>query len=217
MKRALSSSIIGLIAIVAGTSLADVNRVSRESTPRPRNAVELAIPVECQQFLAIPADSTSELLPWARRLSIAACRQSIALAPVSDPEEFPALVARLDRAMAPSIEIYRDALARGPNEIKILAAFGVGMTNVNIMVRARSAVRVPDGAFGGATYGSAYIELSQKLHGALEPLLVKHREAALAAFQDVARLAASDPVAAHANQVMPVVIEIAQTQAARLR
>lgn len=217
VKRALSSWIIGLIAVVAGTSLADVNRVIREPPATPRNAVDIAIPVECHQFLAIPVDSTSELLPWARRLSIAACRQSIALTPVSDPEQFPALVARLDQAMAPSIEIYRDAMARGPNEIKILAAFGIGMTNLNIIVRARSAVRVPDGAFGGAPYGSAYIELSRKLHAALEQLLVKKRDAALAAFHDVARLAKSDPVAARANQVMPVVIDIAQTQAAQLR
>jgi hypothetical protein len=63
MKRASSSWIIALIAITAGTSLADVNRVIRESTSKPRNAVDIAIPVECQQFLAIPADSTSELLP----------------------------------------------------------------------------------------------------------------------------------------------------------
>jgi hypothetical protein len=217
MKRASSSWIIVLIAIVAGTSLADVNRAVRKSPPRPRNAVEIAIPVECQQFLAIPADSTSELLPWAQRLSIAACRQSISLAPVTDAEQFPALVASLDQAMAPSIEIYRDAMARGPTEIKILAAFGLGMTNRNIIVRARGAVRVPDGAFGGAAYGTAYIELSRKLHRALEQVLVKNRNAALAAFQEVARLAQLDPGAARANQVMPVVIDIAQTEAALLR
>ena len=217
MKRASPSWILILIAIVAGTSLADVNRVIGESTPKPRTVVDIAIPVECQQFLAIPADSTSELLPWARRLSIAACRQSISLAPVSDAEQFPALVARLEQAMAPSIEIYRDAMARGPNEIKILAAFGLGMTNRNVIVRARSAVRVPDGAFGGATYGTAYIELSQKLHRALEQLLVKNRDAALAAFHEVARLADLDPIAARASQVMPVVIDIAQTEAALLR
>jgi hypothetical protein len=217
MKRAPSSWIIVLIAILAGTSLADMNRAVRESTPEPRKAVDIAIPVVCQQFLAIPADSTSELLPWARRLSIAACRQSISLAPVSDPEQFPALVRRLDEAMAPSIEIYRDAMARGPTEIKILAAFGLGMTNLNIIVLARSAVRVPDGAFGGAAYGTAYIGFSQKLHRALEQLLVKNRNAARAAFGEVAFLAESDPVAARANQVMPVVIDTAQTQAALLR
>lgn len=217
MKRAPSSWIVAVIAIVAGTSLADVNIAARESIPRPKNAVDIAVPLECQQFLAIPADSTSELLPWARRLSIAACRQSIALAPVSDPEQFPALVSRLRDAMAPSIEIYRDALARGPTEIKILAAFGLGMTHVNIIVRARGAVRVPDGAFGGAAYGTAYIELSQKLHRELELLLVTHRNAALAAFHEMARLVDADPAAARANQVMPVVIDIARTQVALLR
>lgn len=217
MKRAPSSWIVVLIAIIAGTSLADVNRSIREPDPGPKKTVDIAVPVECQQFLAIPADSTSELLPWAQRLSVAACRQSIALTPVSDPEQFPALVSRLDQAMAPSIEIYRDAMARGPTEIKILAAFGLGMTNLNIIVRARSAVRVRDGAFGGAAYGTAYIEFSQKLHRALEQLLVKNRTAALTAFHEVARLAESDPIAARANQVMPIVIETAESQAALLR
>jgi len=222
MKRAHSPWIVALLAILAGTSVADVNNAIRESMPVGHpEAVDVAgLPPECRQFLAIPADSTSELLPWAQRLSVAACRQSIALAPVSDPEQFRAMVARLEQAMAPSIAMYRDAMARGPAPIKILAAYGLGMTNVNIIVRARSAVRVPgDGAsFGGAAYGGrAYVDRSQRLHQELEALLVKERDAALAAFREVARLAHADPASARANQVMPVVIADAQTQAALLR
>lgn len=220
MKRAHSSWIVVLLAIIAGTSVADVNRV-RESIPaRPPGAIGVAgAPLECGLFARIPVDSTSELLPWAQLLSMAACRQSIALAPVSDPEQFRSMITRLEQAMAPSIAMYRDAMAHGPMQIKILAAYGLGMTNVNIIVRARSAVRiVRDTSFGGATYGGVtYVERSWRLHQALEVLLVRERDAALAAFHEVARLAHEDPRAAQANQVMPLVITHAQTQAALLR
>lgn len=221
MKRAYSPWIAALLAILAGTSVADVNHGARESMPvRRPEVVDLAgLPPECRLFLAIPADSTSELLPWAQRLSVAACRQSIELAPVSDPEQFRPMVTRLERAMEPSMVSYRDAMARGPAQIKILAAYGLGMTNLNIIVRARTAVRVPGGgAFGGAAYGGrAYLDRSQRLHQSLEALLVKERDAALTAFHEVARLAHADPASARANQVMPVAITDAQRQAALLR
>lgn len=221
MKRAHSPWIAVLLAIIAGTSVADVSHV-RESAPvRHLGTIDASgVPFECRLFATIPADSTSELLPWAQSLSMAACRQSITVPPVSDPEQFRPMVARLEQAMAPSIAMYRDAMARGPMQIKILAAYGLGMTNVNIIVRARSAVRVAgaDPSFGGATYGgTTYVERSRRLHQLLEALLVKERDAALAAFHEVARLAHEDPRAAHANPVMPLVITDAQTQAALLR
>ncbi|HEX7836838.1 MAG TPA: hypothetical protein VF469_05210 [Kofleriaceae bacterium] len=222
MKRAHSPWIVAILAIVAGTSVADVHKVARESMPVGRpEAVDLAgLPPECRLFLAIPADSTSELLPWAQRLSVAACRQSIALAPVTDPEQFRPMITRLEQAMQPSIAIYRDAMVRGPVQIQILAAYGLGMTHLNLIVRARSAVRVPGGGgqFGGAAYGGrAYLDRSLRFHQALEALLVKDRDAALAGFHDVARLTRGNPEAERANPVMPVVITDAQRQAALLR
>ena len=224
MKRAQKSRwAVLVLAILAGTSSADVTKTIRESIPIPdRDAlINLpGMPPECRQFLAIPADSTSELLPWAQRLSVAACRQSIALAPVSSPERFRAMVAKLEQVMEPSLAIYRDAMARGPVQIKLLAAYGIGMTHLNIIVRARSAIRViDDGAsFGGAVYGgSPYVDPYQALHRALEPLLARQREAALTAFREVARLAFEHPLAARANPVMPVVIAIAAVQVRLLR
>jgi hypothetical protein len=222
MKRAYSPWIVALLAMAAGTSVADVHKVARESIPvvRPEAVDIIEFPSECRLFLSIPADSTSELLPWAQRLSVAACRQSIMLAPVSDPEQFRPMVTRLEQAMEPSMAIYRDAMARGPVQIQILAAYGLGMTNVNIIVRARSAVRVPGagGAFGGAAYGGrAYLDRSSRLHNELEALLVKERDAALAAFHDLARLTRANPDAERANPVMPLVIADAQRQAALLR
>ena len=219
MKRAHPPWIAILLAIVAGTAMADVEQArDLRPTAGPEPIPSATISLECRQFLAIPADSTSELLPWLQRLSVAACRQSIALAPVSDPEAFRPMVVRLEQAMSPSIAIYRDALQRGPMQIKILAAYGLGMTNLNIIVRARGAVRVGDGgAFGGASYAASAIERSQSLHRGLEALLVRERDAALAAFHEVARLSHDDPAAAQANRVMSFVVVDAQTQAALLR
>lgn len=217
MKRAWSSWIAVPLAVLAGTSVADVG-TGRSPPVGPEPTSVSSMPIECRQFLQIPADSTSELLPWAQRVSVAACRQSVALAPVTDPEQFRPMVARLEQAMAPSIAIYRDAIDHGPAQIKILAAYGLGMTNVNIIVRARSAVRVAaDGGFGGAAYGGSYLDRSQRMHRALEALLTRERDAALAAFHEVARLAAADPAAARANQVTRFAVENAQTQAALLR
>jgi len=222
MKRAHSPWIAALLAILAGTSMADVHKMARESLPvrRPEAIDVTGLPPECRLFLSIPADSTSELLPWAQRLSVAACRQAIELAPVTDPEQFRPMVTRLEQAMEPSMALYRDAMARGPAPIRILAAYGLGMTNVNIIVRARSAIHVPGNgsAFGGAAYGGrAYLDRSRRLHQSLEALLVKERDAALAAFHELARLAHADPASARANQVMPVVIADAQRQAPLLQ
>ncbi len=220
MKRTRSRWIVALLALVAGTSAAGVNDARRPVAVRPAATDFAGVPAECRLFATVPVDATSELLPWAQSLSMAACRQSIALAPVSDPEQFRPMVAKLEQAMAPSSAMYRDAAARGPMQIKILAAYGLGMTNLNIMVRARSAVRIagPDTSLGGAAYGGmAYLERSRRLHQLLEALLVTERDAALAAFHDVARLAHGDPRAAQANRVMTLVIADAQRQAALLR
>lgn len=221
MKRAHSPWIVVLLAIIAGTSAADVNDRRGPTAVRPPGVVDMArVPLECRLFATLPLDTTSELLPWAQSLSMAACRQSIALAPVSDPEQFRPMIARLEQAMAPSIATYRDALARGPMQIRLLAAYGLGMTNVNIIVRARSAVHITggDASFGGASYGGTpSVERSRRLHQLLEALLVKERDAALAAFHDVARLAHEDPGAAQANRVVAFAVMDAQRQAALLR
>lgn len=133
-----------------------------------------SVPTECRLFATIPLDSTSELLPWAQSRSMAACRQSIALAPISDPEQFRPMIA-----------------------VRIAGG---------------------DSSFGGASYGGTpYADRSRRLHQLLEALLVKERDAALAAFHDIARLAHDDPGAAQANRVMAFVVVDAQRRAALLR
>ena len=219
MKRAQSSACIAIaLATIAGTSLADVRYVVHD--PKPPAGRELAIdthnlPPECRLFLTLPADTTSEILPWAGRLSIAACRQSIALAPVDNPERFPAMIETLQRAAEPSLATFRVARANGPARIQILAAYGLGMTHLNIIVRARSAVRIGD-ARTASSGGAAYRDRAQVVRRGLEALLRRERDAAIEAFRDAARLADQHPEAARANLVMTTALAEARQQSALL-
>lgn len=208
--------IVAVLATFVGTSGADIRQgIGAQPPTRLEVPVEPdSIPAVCRRFLEVPADSRSETLPWQQRLSLAACRQSIALDPVTDMDDLRSALAKLDGAMAPSIAIYRDAMARAPNHLRIMAAYGLGMTHINTMVRARSLIR--GGSYGGATYG-AQVDGPQALRAALEPLLVTRRDAALAAFDEVARLAERDPAAARANQVVVYAVQDARRTVSLLR
>jgi len=219
MKRLKQSHwIVAVLAVVAGTSGADVRKsvVEPVRSPGERDSVSPA----CKAFLELPAGSTSELLPWDQRLSLAGCRPLVAPMAVSDPDQFPAMVAGLEGSVAPQIAIYRDAIAHGPNQIKLVAGYGLGMTYVNVMVRARRSVKVADdgGKYGGTTYGSLrYLDRLGSLHRTLEPMLAADRDAALAAFDNVAHLADQDPVAVSANDVVRGAVAGSRTQAELLR
>ena len=209
--------IVALLATLIGTSGTELRQSAQAQAPA-RLEQPIApddVPPLCRMFLELPASSRSEVLPWQQRLSLAACRQTIALDPVTDMNGLRAALARLDRVMAPSIAIYRDAVARAPtNQLRMMAAYALGMTYVNTMVRARSLIR--GGSFGGATYG-AQLQGPDALRASLEPLLVSRRDAALAAFDEVARLAETDPAAARANRVVIYVVEDARRKVDQLR
>jgi hypothetical protein len=224
MKRTQYSPwIVAVLATFAGTSGADMRQGGGAQAPTRLEApVEPdSVPAVCHRFLEIPADSRSEMLPWQQRLSLAACRQAVPLTTVQNPlneeadmNDLRSALASLDREMAPSIAIYRDAMARAPGYLRIMGAYGLGMAYINTMVRARSLVR--GGSYGGATYG-AQVDGPQALRAALEPLLVAKRDAALAAFDEVARLAETDPAAARANQVVVYAVQDARRTVSRLR
>jgi hypothetical protein len=201
-----------MFAVAAGTALADGKQVA---ITEPAPLTETAnVPAGCQRWLALPAEQ-SETLPWEQRLSFAACRQQFSVSPTSDPAEFNNVIASIDRAMAPSFMMYRDAMERGATpQIQILGAYGLAMANVDTMVRARSAIRVLDGGagtYGGATYG-ATLDRYQIMSRALEPQLAKYRDAAVAAFNEVVRLADQYPDWARANRVMTWVVDDARRQ-----
>lgn len=191
-----------LLAVVAGTALA---------------ADPLAgVSPECEQFTKLPSPTTSEAVPWHQRLSFAACRTSLALEPTSDMRDYPRMIARIDRAVQPSIATFRQAMTRGPTpEIRMLGAYGLGATYLGTMVRARESVLVTDAAYGGSTYGGA--DRRQTMHAPLELLLVPYNAAAVSAFQEVLRLAEQHPSAARANSVMTYIVADARRQISLLQ
>ncbi len=197
-----------LFAVAAGTALADREQIAYVTEPAPLTEAVDVPAAGCQRWLALPAER-SETLPWEQRLSLAACRQQFSVSQTSDPAELGDVIAGIDRAMAPSIVMYRDAMERGATpQIQILGAYGLAMANVDTMVRARSAIHVLDGSagtYGGATYGKT-LDRYQIMSRALEPQLAKYRDAAVAAFTEVVRLANQYPDWANANHVMTWVI-----------
>ena len=151
------------------------------------------VPQPCRPYLSVPANSHSERRVWNQRLSLAPCEQGAIAAPpaASDPAQLRGLVASLDSALRPSSQIYRDALENGPPHIRMLAAYGLGMTAIHLMVRARSAIPPSTDRHGHLD-----------AHDALEPLLAGHARAADAAFAEVDRLATEFPDDAAANVVV---------------
>jgi len=100
---------------------------------------------------------------WDQRLSLAGClRTPGTQLRVADPEQLRGYVAYLESTVTRPVEIYRDAIARGPWEVRLLAAYQLGQTYVDLMVRAR--------------------EAAPGLSHDLEPLLVPLRRDAVAAF-----------------------------------
>ena len=77
---------------------------------------------------------------WDQRLSFAACLRTARPARVTDPEQLRGYVAHLAASVDQPVEIYRDAIARGPLEVRLLAAYQLGETYLDLVVRARSSV-----------------------------------------------------------------------------
>ncbi len=199
--------IYGLVLAVA-TQVAQVPAVAADPVASagtyqpPQEPRATAVPASCRQFLVVPADAKTDRMAWQQRLSLAACED--AGAPISavtaEPQLQPAVDA-LHRAAQPSIALLEDAIARAPNPIKIRASAELGMIYLNIMVRARSAIYAPPDLLTNAADMTTYLAL----HDALEPLLVTYQHQALAAFDQVATLAAREPNATTDAAVAPAV------------
>jgi hypothetical protein len=195
MTRAKISTYLAIaLAGLAGTAAADT-AVDRRPPIDARR-----LPLECKQFLATPTGQAGNpWLLWENRLSIAACRQRTTLiAPVTDPEKLRSMVAMLENAIEPSVAIYQDAIANAPARLRILAAYGLGRTYIDLVVRARATI--PGG--GEIMDNLALADRYAMLHRTLEPLLVRDRQRAVDAFAEAVRLAEAAPEEVSANKVM---------------
>ena len=197
--------IINAIIAFGGSAGADRTQVAAVTTPNTERLETAGVPPECDQFRTVPPDSRSATLPWEQRLSLASCRESFDVQPVTNAADLPTVVQQIDQSMRPSIAVYQDAIARGPTpQIQMLAAYHLALTNVDIMVRTRNAIPL-------STSGLSLDAFTQ-LHQQVEPLLVQYRDAAVQAFQRVAQLAEANPTAANGNAVISFIERDARTQ-----
>ncbi len=209
-KMQNSTWMVALLAVIAGTSQAETKRTA---TIVKSGQVELpfdasSLPPECRQFLSLLPESNLATMPYYQQLSIAACRQTFEIPPVTTPQQLGPMVLSVENAMAPSIAIYNDVAAKGTHEVKLLAEYGLGMTYLNTVVRARRAIDAGR-SMGGSTYGG-YLDGFVGLHRAAEPLLAHDLEQAVAYFHAVDLHAAGDPHAATSDPVMVKAIATAR-------
>jgi hypothetical protein len=102
------------------------------------------VPRECRQFLDSRIEAADDQLAWQQRLSLATCEQPHTVPMVASSSlQLRALVDELERAVQPSVAIYRDAIARAPQAIAARAAHELGDAYMNVIVLARTAV-APD-------------------------------------------------------------------------
>jgi hypothetical protein len=142
---------------------------------------------------------------WERALSAASARLDVMVEPTADLAEYRDIVVRIDEAIAPSLAIYEDARDNATTpELRLMAAYGIALTHLDAMIRARNAALAPD------------IEYGQR-HATIEPMLVDHRIAALDAFRDVRELAEQQPGTAAANPVVTFIVADAHRQLAALQ
>jgi hypothetical protein len=169
--KLLTSFAFAALAALAGSAAA---------SPGPSLADDASsLPDDCRPFLVMPPHAHGDWARWARRVTIATCEQARDQLPVvTQQSQLPALLAQLDRSIAPAVALYRDAMRRGPSEVQFFARYSLGMAYANLMVRARSAIAIPPDLM---TSGEAAAQF-RALHAALEDKLMAYARLAEAAF-----------------------------------
>lgn len=144
-----------------------------------------ASPRECRRF---------EGDRWDQRLSLAGCLRTAPLArTIEDPELLRGYVAYLESTATRPVDIYRDAIARGPFEVRLIAAYQLGQTYLDLIVRARSTV-------------------PPSLEHELDPLLAGLAQQAIAGFTIAWAIAGELPAGVPCDDVVRNVIAGTQAQ-----
>jgi hypothetical protein len=139
----------------------------------------------CATFTEVPADARDDVLGWNQALSLAACVQDNAIPEITSEDDFEDLVATMFQRLQPVVVIYATALREGPEEIRMRAAYQMGMLFVTTATRARSSIRVAPGPDA--------IRRNLALHGKLEPLLAPVIRTAQTIFEAIDEEAKNSP------------------------
>ncbi len=123
-----------------------------------------------------------------------------------DREQLQRDVGELEHDMQPSLAIYQEALEHGPPQIQMLAAYGLGMAYLNVVVRARIAIPTGGDIMSDVKLADRYVTL----HAILEPMLVGDRERARTAFEEASSLADADPIRASSTKIIESIVAAAR-------
>lgn len=157
----------GLFAVLACIAMP----ARAEDAPDPRVVM---VSSDCLRFWSSSGERSSPAA-WNGVLSFAACIQPGTTSELRRPRELEAFVEELQRDLEPSLRFYEVALAEAPPAVQLRAAYYVGLGQVALLTRARSAVTAP------------------ALRADLERLLEPHATVAYLVFAAIERAAASDP------------------------
>lgn len=128
---------------------------------------------------------------WDQHLAYAGCLRTAPAVRLTDDEQLVPFVARLESDVERSIGIYRDAMARAPWEMRLLAAYQLGQTYTDLVVRARNAV-------------------DAKGRAQLEPLLAPYLHAADVAFTQAWAIGEELPAGVPCDELVRNVIAATQ-------
>lgn len=158
---------------------------------------------DCRRFQTT-ATQLDETSAWARKLSVAGClrHQVVTRRGVSDPELLRAMIDNMRAEVDRPIAIYREVMHGAPWELRLLAAYSLGNTYLEIIVRARAAIAHP--MFPERDLDSA--AASADLHAALEPLLEPYKLAAIEAFAQAETIADEIPAAVAVDDLVRNVV-----------
>lgn len=145
------------------------------------HAQALVVPARCARYVIVPEDAAEDsMLAWNQGLSLAGCAQDSSIPTVRDADSLAAMIAEMKQRATPSVLIYLDVLQHAPAEAQLRAAYQIGLVEVSLVVRARTAIAQADDARG-------------ELHARLEPMLEPAQQIARLCFYAIVRAAAEDP------------------------
>jgi len=179
-------------AAAAAASVAGPVAPAAAEGGRPEQGVVHVIPAECRHHMALPAGPRDEQIEWEHGLSFAACLQDVPLRRIDDPLQLEPLVEALTARLELPMLLYLQAMAEGPREIQLRAAFHVGLANIALVTRARAAVAAPPDLAADPAAAARWRELGAQL----EPLLAHAQRTAWLSFTALHEAALHDPALA---------------------
>lgn len=188
-SRHHGGALVAAIGVLAATGHAFADDTPDDTAQLDRSSIAV-VPPECRRYLTIPDELRDSIIEWEQALSFAACLQGGPVSTVGHAVQLASLVDELTHRLEIPMWIYADALAFGPPPIQLRAAFHIGMSQLALSTRARSAIAAPPAGDAAAA------ARARALHERLEPLLAHARRGAWLSFTAIGEAAAQNPALA---------------------